>query len=153
MYGRAEFPVRCKMEDMRNTQSNVVKTQLNPWTWQDRLGFSQAWKVEGAGTLIFVSGQCAFSADGQLVGGTPPDFEAQVRQTFENMKTVLARGGASLDSIVKLTVFLTDISQLREYGRIKAEYIKGEQPASSAIGVTSLAMPGMMIEIEATAVV
>ena len=54
---------------------------------------------------------------------------------------------------MKVTVFLTDIGNVREYGRIKSEYISGPQPASTAIGVTGLALPGMMIEVEAIAAV
>ncbi len=53
---------------------------------------------------------------------------------------------------MKLTVYLVDISRLPEYGRIKAGFIPGKQPASTAVGVTALAMPGLMIEIEAIAV-
>lgn len=139
---------------MKSTESaQTTKTQVNPWTWQDRLGFSQAWKIEGGGTLIFVSGQVSMSPDGQMVGAEPADFEAQARQVLENLRTVLERSGASLDDIVKLTVYLTDVSKIRDWGRIKAEYIKGRQPASTAIGVTALAMPGLAIEVEATAVV
>jgi enamine deaminase RidA (YjgF/YER057c/UK114 family) len=72
---------------------------------------------------------------------------------FENLRTVLDQAGASLEDIVKFTVFLTDIGKVREYGRIKADYISGPQPASTAIGVTGLALPGMMIEVEAIAAV
>ena len=138
---------------MKGASGTAVKTQVNPWTWQDRLGFSQAWKVEGAATLVFVSGQVAMSADGQVVGAEPADFEAQARKVLENLKTVLDRSGASLQDIVKITVYLTDMSKLRDWGRIKAEYIRGEQPASTAVGVTALALPGLMVEVEATAVV
>ena len=126
------------------------KRQVNPWTWQDQFGFSQAWRVEGAETLIFVSGQTGVSDEGQLVGD---DFESQARQTFENLRTVLEQAGGSLDSIVKITVFLTDIATLRDFGRIKSEFIAGPQPASTAVQVGALALPGMAIEVEATAVV
>lgn len=129
----------------------MFKTQVNPWTWQDRFGFSQAWKVEGARHLVFVSGQGAISPDGGLARTGPDVFEAQVRQTFENLRTVLEQAGGSLDDIVKLTVYLADMTMLREYSRVKAEYIKGAQPASTAIGVTGFAIPGMMIEVEAIA--
>lgn len=112
-------------------------------------GFSQAWRVEGARSIVFVSGQAPVSADGQLVG--EDDFEAQVRQVFENLRTVLSEAGTGLDAIVKLTVYLTDMSRLRDYTRIKAEFIAGDQPASTALGVTALARPGMMIEVEAIA--
>jgi 2-iminobutanoate/2-iminopropanoate deaminase len=127
------------------------KTQVNPWSWQDAAGFSQAWRVDGARSVVFVSGQGAISADGQLVG--EGDFERQVTQVFENLRAVLEQAGAGLDAIVKLTVFLTDVGTLRDFGRIKAGFMAGPQPASTAVGVTALALPGMMIEVEAIAVV
>jgi 2-iminobutanoate/2-iminopropanoate deaminase len=58
-----------------------------------------------------------------------------------------------LDAVVKLTVYLTDMSRLREYTRIKGEFFTGKQPASTAVGVTALARPEMLIEVEAVAVV
>lgn len=129
----------------------MEKTQINPWSWQDAAGFSQAWRVDGARSVVFVSGQAAISGEGQLVG--EGDFERQVTQVFENLRAVLKQAGAGLDAIVKLTVFLTDIGKLRDFGRIKAGFIAGPQPASTAVGVTALALPGMMIEVEAIAVV
>jgi enamine deaminase RidA (YjgF/YER057c/UK114 family) len=99
---------------------------------------------------VFVSGQAAVSADGQIVG--EGDFDAQARQTFENLQTVLDQSGASFESVTKLTVYLTDMTNLPDYGRTKAEFVKGEQPASTAVEVKSLAFPAMMIEVEAIAV-
>ena len=128
----------------------MEKRHINPWSWQDRFGFSQAWRVDGAEAVIFLAGQGPVSADGEVVG--EGDFEAQVRQTFTNIETVLEHAGGSLESIVKLTVYLTDISTLRDYGRVKAELMPGPPPASTAIQVGALALPGMMIEIEAVAV-
>jgi 2-iminobutanoate/2-iminopropanoate deaminase len=128
----------------------VEKTQINPWTWQDARGFSQGWKVEDGHTLVFVSGQVSISPDGQVMH--EGDFIAQVRLAFENLRTVLERAGASLDNVVKLGVFLVDMSRMPEYGRVKAEFFTGPQPASTAVGVTSLAAPDLMVEIEAMAV-
>src|SRR5256885_8212036 len=128
----------------------MEKRQVNPWAWQDQFGFSQAWRVDDAEAVIFVSGQGPLSAEGEIVGD---DFESQVRQTFENLRTVLEQAGASFDSVVKLTVYLTDIGTLRDFGRIKAEFISGEQPASTAVQVGALALPAMTIEVEAIAVV
>lgn len=128
----------------------MEKTQVNPWTWQDRAGFSQAWKVDGAQSLLFVSGQAPISAEGELVG--EGDFEAQAEQTFDNLQAVLDAAGASMQDIVKLTVFLTDIGKLRDCMQVKARYIDGPQPASTALEVTALARPGMHIEVEAIAV-
>jgi enamine deaminase RidA (YjgF/YER057c/UK114 family) len=81
------------------------------------------------------------------------DFEVQTRQVFENLRAVLEQAGAGFESIVKLTVYVLDTSRLRDYARVKAEYIPGPQPASTAVGVASLALAGMMIEVEAIAVV
>ena len=128
----------------------MEKQQVNPWTWQDAAGFSQAWRVEGARSIVFVSGQAPISPDGRLVG--EDDFEAQVRQVFENLRTVLQEAGAGLDAVVKLTVYLTDIGRLRDYSRIKGEFFAGPQPASTAVGVTALARPEMLVEVEALAV-
>jgi len=126
------------------------KTQVNPWSWQDRRGFSQAWKVEDGRTVIFVSGQASVSDDGQLAH--EGDFAAQTRLAFENLRTVLKQAGATLDDVVRLGVFLTDMGRMPQFGAIKAEFFRGPQPASTAVGVTALAMSGLMIEVEATAV-
>ena len=127
------------------------RLQINPWTWQDPAGFSQAWRIDGARSIAFVSGQAPIAADGQLVGDS--DFEAQVRQVFENLRAVLEQAGMGLEAIVKLTVYLTDMSRLRDYTQIKGEFISGKQPSSTAVGVTALARPEMMVEVEALAVV
>ena len=128
----------------------MEKTQINPWTWQDRRGFSQGWKVEDGRTVIFVSGQVSISDDGQVMH--EGDFRGQVRLVFQNLRTVLASAGASLDHVVKLGVFLLDMGQLPEYGMVKAEFFTGKQPASTAVGVTALAAPSLMVEVEAIAV-
>lgn len=128
----------------------TTKTPINPWTWQDARGFTQAWRVERPVTMLQLSGQVSLDADGRVVGAD--DFEAQTRQCFDNLITVLDQAGAALTDVVKFTVYLTDISRLPDFGRIKAGYLAGQQPASTAVGVTALAMPGLMIEIDATAV-
>jgi enamine deaminase RidA (YjgF/YER057c/UK114 family) len=126
------------------------KIPVNPWTWQDRRGFTQAWRVDMPSTIVVVSGQVAVDDHGEVVA--PGDFAAQARRTFENLGRVLDGAGATYSDIVKLTVYLTDIGRLPDYGRIKAGFIPGRQPASTAVGVTALALPDLMIEIDATAV-
>jgi enamine deaminase RidA (YjgF/YER057c/UK114 family) len=78
----------------------MQKRQVNPWTWQDRLGFSHAWRVDDAQAVVFLAGQTPLSADGVLVGDG--DFQAQTRQVFENLATVLEQAGATFSSIVRL---------------------------------------------------
>ena len=128
----------------------MSKTPINPWTWQDRRGFTQAWRVEAPAAILFVSGQVPLDDDGDLVA--PGDFDGQARRTFENLGRVLDEAGGTFGDIVKLTVYLTDMGRLPEYGRIRGEYIPGQPPASTAVRVTALAMAGLMIEVEATAV-
>lgn len=127
----------------------MEKVQVNPWEWQDRLGFSQAWRVDGPRSVVFLSGQVPISAEGNPVTG---DFDEQARQVFENLRTVLEQAGATFDAVVKLTVYVTDIGKLVDYRRIKSEFIPGAQPASTAVEVQALALPGLMIEVEAIAV-
>jgi reactive intermediate/imine deaminase len=129
----------------------MERTQLNPWSWQDPFGFSQGWRIDDGRSVIFVSGQGALSPDGEVVGAG--DFEAQTRLALENVQAVLQAAGASMEAIVKLTVYVTDIANLLDYTRIKGEFIQGPQPASTAVAVAALALPGMMIEVEAIAVV
>jgi 2-iminobutanoate/2-iminopropanoate deaminase len=128
----------------------MTKRAVNPWDWQNRAGFSQAWRVDGVSALVFISGQAPVSADGQLVGAN--DFEAQTRQVLENLVTVVEEAGATLDNVVKLTVFLTDMGKLQEYTQIKREVFQGEPPASTAVEVRALARPEMLVEVEALAV-
>jgi 2-iminobutanoate/2-iminopropanoate deaminase len=128
----------------------VTKRPVNPWEWQNAAGFSQAWRADGVSAVVFVSGQAPISAEGRLVG--EGDFETQVRQVLENLRAVVEHAGATLADVVKLTVYLTDMTKLREYTRIKSEFFPGEQPASTAVEVAALARPEMMVEVEALAV-
>jgi enamine deaminase RidA (YjgF/YER057c/UK114 family) len=129
----------------------VIADPVNPWTWQERFGYSQAWRVDGARSLVFVAGQGPISSDGSLVG--QDDFEAQARQTFENLRTVLEAAGTSLAGVVSTTTYLTDVGRVRDLGRVRAEFVTGPQPAGTIVGVPGLAVPGMMLEISAIAVV
>jgi reactive intermediate/imine deaminase len=126
------------------------KTQVNPWAWQDQFGYSQAWRVDQARSVVFLAGQVPISPEGQLVG--EGDIEAQCRQVFENLKAVLEQAGATFDDLVKVTVYLLDATNLPVYRRVKAEFVTGRQPASTAIEVKALAFPGLLVEVEAIAV-
>jgi enamine deaminase RidA (YjgF/YER057c/UK114 family) len=66
---------------------------------------------------------------------------------------VLEQAGASFESVVKITIYVTDMSKIRDAARVRDEFInRGEPPASTAVEVSSLALPGMMIEVDAIAV-
>jgi reactive intermediate/imine deaminase len=112
--------------------------------------FSPGIAVEGK-RLIFVSGQVATDAGGQLVG--KGDVGAQARQAFTNVEAVLAEAGASLRDIVKITTFIVSMERYGEFAAVRAEVFGGRYPASSTVGVASLVSADYLIEIEAVAVV
>jgi enamine deaminase RidA (YjgF/YER057c/UK114 family) len=127
----------------------MERRQVNPWAWQDKLGFSHAWRLDRPQTVILMAGQASVGADGNLVGES--DFEAQVRQIFANLRIVLEDAGAGLDAIYKLVVYLTDIRNLPVYERIVADTLPGAKPCGTALEVRALAVPGMLVEVDATA--
>jgi enamine deaminase RidA (YjgF/YER057c/UK114 family) len=127
------------------------KQVINPWTWQEEWGFSQAWKVDGPHSVVYVAGQTGVDADGDTIHAG--DFDAECRLMFENMRTVLEQSGASLENVVKLTVFIADMGKIDDYTRIKREFFPGDGPTQSAIGVVCLALPDLTLEVEAVAVV
>lgn len=102
------------------------------------------------GDLVITSGQAAISPEGELVG--VGDFSAQAEQTFANLRTVLEAAGSSLDQIIKVTIYLTDMSHFPEIVALREKYFSPPWPADTIVEVKSLALPELMIEIEATAV-
>jgi enamine deaminase RidA (YjgF/YER057c/UK114 family) len=106
------------------------------------------------GRLIFVSGQVAQDAAGNLVGAG--DMAAQTRQVFENLKVALAAAGASYKDVVKLTSFIVDISKnIETYREVRQEYFRGiaDPPTSTTVGVPALVRGDYLLEVEAIAVV
>ena len=98
------------------------------------------------GNLLFVSGQVGMRG-GKVVEG----IEEQTRATLENIRAVLAQAGASLEDVVKVTVFITDMSLWAKMNDVYREYFTKELPARSALGVTALALPELLVEIECVA--
>jgi 2-iminobutanoate/2-iminopropanoate deaminase len=98
------------------------------------------------GNLLFVSGQVGYR-DGRLGQG----IEEQTRFALENIRDILERAGSSLERVVKVTVFLTDISLWPAMNRVYQEYFPKEPPARSSVGVSALALPGLLVEIECVA--
>jgi enamine deaminase RidA (YjgF/YER057c/UK114 family) len=126
------------------------KQQVNPTTWQERYGFSQGWRVDDAKTLLFIAGQIPVDEQGTVVG--EGDFEAQTRRVFENMGRVLEQAGLTFDNLVQVAVFMTDISNLRTYARVRDEFVNTQAPpASTALGVAAFALPDMLVEVNAIA--
>jgi len=105
------------------------------------------WQV---GNLLFLSGQAAISAAGELVG--VGDFDAQLVQVMANIDRVLAAGGSDRSRIVKVTIYLTDMAHFPAILEARLTYFTPPYPADTIVEVKSLALPELMIEIDVIAV-
>jgi reactive intermediate/imine deaminase len=98
-----------------------------------------------AGGMLWVSGQIPLDpATKELVTG---DMEVQVRRVFDNLKAIVLAGGASLDQVAKVTIFLVDLAHFALVNKVMAEYFREPYPARAAVGVASLPR-GAQIEAE-----
>ncbi len=108
-----------------------------------------AWQPEGR--VLHISGHVAQNPDGNTVG--VGDIKAQTRQALKNIQTVLASVGGRMSDIAKVTIFVTDVSKLREIHEVRAEFFQPPYPASTLVEISRLVRPEWMIEIEAVAVI
>jgi len=126
---------------------------INPWTWQDAFGFSQAVEAQGVSRLVVLAGQTSVDATGAPVH--KGDMAAQLRQAFDNLEAVLAGSGCGLANVVRLNYYTTDVpAYLAASGEVARRFagVGGCPPAGTLLGVASLFHPDILIEIEATAV-
>jgi enamine deaminase RidA (YjgF/YER057c/UK114 family) len=126
---------------------------VNPWTWQDQFGFAQGIAVPPPSRWLFCAGQASHDADGSVLH--PGDIGAQLTQAFDNLETVLAQAGTDLSHVVRLNYYTTDVDGLLGVWHLFTERLTKAncRPTSTLLGVTRLAFPEMLVEIEATAFV
>ena len=129
-----------------------MQTQaLNPWTWQEAFGFAQANLIGEVQQVLLCSGQTSIDASGSPTGNG--DMAAQVSAAMDNLATVLELAGFSLADVVKMTVYTTDMDAYLGSHGVVAERTRhdGRSPAMTFIGVSRLAFPELLVEIEAIA--
>ena len=126
--------------------TDVSPIRLDPDPYEP-FRLSQGFRV---GDLLLISGQAAIDEQGEVVG--VGDFDAQAEQTFRNLQRVLEAGGSSLDRVVKVTIFLTDMANFPKIVELRGKWFTPPYPADTIVEVTSLALPALEIEIEAIAV-
>lgn len=117
-------------------------------TWENIVGYSRAVQVEN---LIEISGTVASDRDGNLVGEN--DAYKQTHFIYQKIEAVLARAGARLSDVVRVRMFVTDITRWQEYGQAHHEFFAAIKPCNTMVQVSALIEPGYLIEIEATAVI
>ena len=127
-----------------------VIQRLNPPGLSTPTGYSHIVTATG-GRTIYVSGQVAFDAAGQLVGRG--DLAAQTKQVFANLDTALKAAGATFNDVVKTNYYMLDASQVQVIREVRSQYFTKELPASTLVQVGRLANPDFLVEIEVIAVV
>ena len=132
-------------------QARAQPQFLNPPGLSKPNGYTHAVIIQ-PGRLVYVSGQVALNAAGEVVG--KDDLRAQVTQVMENLKTALAAAGASLQDVVKLNYYVVNLNpdKLSVIREVRNKYISAEHPpASTLVGVTALARQEFLIEVEVVA--
>ena len=107
---------------------------------------SPGFKVDG---ILYLSGHAAISESGELMG--IGDFDAQAEATFESLNRTLRAGGSDLSQVIKVTIYLTDMSHFDKIVALRGKWFTQPYPADTIVEVSSLALPELMIEIEAIA--
>lgn len=116
--------------------------------WESIVGYSRAVKV---GNFIEVTGTVAVDDDGNVVGNG--DAYAQTVFIYQKIQKVLEQAGASMKDVVRVRMFVTDISRWEEYGRGHSEFFKDIRPCNTMVEVSKLISPEYLIEIEASAII
>lgn len=131
----------------------MERRAINPWTWQDAMGYSQAIELGPAKRTLVCSGQTSVDANGAPVHAG--DMAAQLRQAVANLEAVLVAGGFDLTDVVRLNYYTTDVDGFMQGaaagGLVRLAEVNC-RPASTLLGVARLFHPDIMVEIEATAV-
>ena len=116
----------------------------------DPPNYSQAAKVAGGQTLLYIAGQVAYTAEGGIAH--PGDFKAQARAALAALKAQVEAGGGALADIVKVNTYLTDMRYRADYGAVREEFFGKKMPPHTLVAVSALALPGLLVEVEAVAV-
>ena len=117
----------------------------------DPATYSQGITVSQAQTVLFLSGQVAYTADGGVAHAG--DFKAQARGAYQAIKALVESQGGTMASVVKITTYVTDMRYRVDLAPIREEYFGKKGPASTLVEISALADPEWMIEVEAIAVV
>ncbi len=123
----------------------IVSEQAKPVA-----NYQMATRQEG-GRLVYVSGQVAWDAEGNIVGRG--DIRAQARQVFHKLRQVLQEAGGDLQDLLKITTYVTRIDEYPAVVEVRGEFFPGELPASTLIVVESLFHADFLLEVEGMAAI
>ncbi len=129
----------------------MERTAANPWDWSIKLGYNQAEIIDGATRQVICAGQTAVDEHG--APQHPDDMRAQIALALDNLEAVLKEAGMDLSNVVKLGVYATNVGEaLKNFDLMGMRFGPHQvAPPMTLLGVNELAIPGLMFEIEATA--
>ena len=129
----------------------MKRTPVNPWSWSLNFGYNQAEILEGAKRQLICAGQTAVDAEGNPQ--YPDDMRGQLTLALDNLKAVLSAADMGLANVIRLNIYTTDVDQaMKHFDVLGARFGPvGATPPMTLLGVTRLAIPGLLIEVEATA--
>ncbi|GLS88696.1 enamine deaminase RidA [Cypionkella aquatica] len=129
----------------------MQRTPINPWPWSLQLGYNQAELITAATRHLICAGQTAVDANG--TPQHPGDMRRQIALTLDNLETVLHGAGMGLGQITRLTIYTTDVdAALQHFDVLGARFgVANAATPMTLLGVTRLAIPTLMVEIEASA--
>lgn len=116
--------------------------------WEDIVGYSRAVRI---GNVVAVAGTTATNPDGSIHG--EGDMYEQAKRCFEVIQRALEEAGAALADVIRIRMFVTDISRWEEAGRAQADFFRDVKPAATMVEVSRLIDPRHLIEIEADAII
>lgn len=133
------------------TNTTLERTPVNPWGWSQQLGYHQAEIVHGATRFLVCAGQTSVDADG--APQHPGDMRSQIALAVDNLDAVLGAAGMTFADVIRLNVFTTDVDEALRHLDVLGGRLGpiGVAPPMTLLGVTRLALPELMFEIEATA--
>jgi enamine deaminase RidA (YjgF/YER057c/UK114 family) len=130
--------------------TDVSANFINPEGMHRPTGYTHVVEVT-AGRPVYISGQIALDADGDLVG--PGDVAAQARQVFENLQAALRSVGAGFEQVVKVTVYLVDATRMPTVRQVRDQYVDPTRPpASTAVEIRRLVRDDLLVEVDAVAI-
>jgi enamine deaminase RidA (YjgF/YER057c/UK114 family) len=140
------------LDESNGADVAMERTAVNPVTWSVEMGFNQGEIVSGHTRTLYCSGQTAMSGDGKPQHDG--DMAAQLALSIDNLEAVLGEAGMSLANLVRLGVYTTDVDLLFQHYGVLASRLgaAGVAPTTTMLGVTRLAIPDLMVELEGTAV-
>lgn len=129
----------------------MERKAVNPWEWSIKLGYNQAEVISGATRQVICAGQTAVDENG--APQHPGDMRAQISLALDNLEAVLKGANMDLGNVVKLGIYATDVDEaLKNFDLMGIRFGPHQvAPPITLLGVTRLAIPGLLFEIEATA--